>query len=94
MATKAKELHANQLVRKCDGHRYFGFAHSQLDKKIKGGEIPAPAALTKTGRAKGWFGWQILDWQTDLLAAQIKRSASENKPPIATIARHVRRRRV
>jgi predicted DNA-binding transcriptional regulator AlpA len=45
------------------GEAFFGFAASQLETKIRTGEIPKPVALSDTGRARGWFGRDILDWQ-------------------------------
>lgn len=72
MTETLAELEPNQIVRKCHGHRYFGFKHTQLDKKIADGEIPKPIALTSTGRAKGWLGSQIIEHQRRLIAANTK----------------------
>ena len=45
-------------------HReFFGLQKSQLDEKIKAGEIDPPIPLSKTGRAKGFTGQQIIDHQ-------------------------------
>jgi predicted DNA-binding transcriptional regulator AlpA len=55
------ELGPNQIVRKVDGHKYFGYKSTQIDEQIKNGTIPKPHKLGL--RAVGWFGWQILEWQ-------------------------------
>ncbi len=59
MTEDFKDLDPSQIVRKCDGEKYFGYKHTQLDDKIKTGEIPAPKPLSSGGRAVGWFGWQV-----------------------------------
>ena len=69
MNQKLDELDPNQIVRFREGRKYFGYAHSQLDEKIKNGEIPAPISLSDTGRAKGWTGRQIIKWQAEREAA-------------------------
>jgi predicted DNA-binding transcriptional regulator AlpA len=56
-------LHPNQFVRKSEGPRYFGYAPAQLDNLIDQGVIPQPVALNENGRARGWFGYVILEWQ-------------------------------
>lgn len=63
MKPKSTELEPRQIVRWHDGPRYFGYKLTQLAKKIKEGEIPAPFALSDSGRATGWFGSQIIEWQ-------------------------------
>jgi predicted DNA-binding transcriptional regulator AlpA len=68
MSDKTRELEPNQIIRMGDGPRYFGYKSSQLDLKIKSGEVPAPIFLGDTGRARGWTGQQILDHQQRLLA--------------------------
>jgi predicted DNA-binding transcriptional regulator AlpA len=56
-------LHPNQFVRKSEGPRYFGYAPAQLDNLIDQGVIPQPVALNENGRARGWFGRVVLEWQ-------------------------------
>ena len=63
MADKTMELHPNQIVRWSEGKKYFGYRHTQLEEKIRTGEIPAPFLLSDTGRAKGWTGRQIIEHQ-------------------------------
>lgn len=56
-------IHPHHFYRRCDARKFFGYASSVLDLKIKAGEIPVPVALSDSGRATGWFGQTILDWQ-------------------------------
>ena len=66
---KLEELNPNQIVRVSDGTKYFGYKHTHLAEKIKSGEIPAPIKLSEGGRAVGWLGEQILQWQAARIAA-------------------------
>jgi predicted DNA-binding transcriptional regulator AlpA len=61
-------IHPNEIVRLKDGPKYYGLSPTQIDAKIKTGEIPAPIPLSASGRAKGWLGHQIIDHQRRLLA--------------------------
>ena len=63
--TTVPELLPNQIVRKKDGWKYFGYRSTTLDDKIADGTIPKPIKLG--ARACGWFGSQILSWQEQLL---------------------------
>jgi hypothetical protein len=54
-------LHPNEIVR--NAPKYFGLGKTQLDEKIKAGEIEAPISLSASGRAKGFTGRQILNHQ-------------------------------
>lgn len=40
-----------------------GYSRSQLQEKINKGEFPAPFKLSDSGRAKGWFEDDVIDWQ-------------------------------
>ena len=62
-------LDPNEIFRPKRAEKYFGFKHSQLDEKIKSGEIPAPFPLSESGRAVGWTGAQIIEHQRRRLAA-------------------------
>lgn len=59
------ELSPNQIIRKKDGAKYFGYRSTTLDDKINDGTIPKPIKLG--ARAVGWFGHQILAWQQELI---------------------------
>jgi hypothetical protein len=50
-------------------HRFLGYGHSQLDEKIKVGEIDPPVALSESGRAVGWYGRYLLEKQAEREAA-------------------------
>jgi predicted DNA-binding transcriptional regulator AlpA len=54
-------LSPNEIVRWVDGPRYFGSQHTQMQLFIKLGKIPAPIVLC--GRARGWLGSTIIEWQ-------------------------------
>jgi predicted DNA-binding transcriptional regulator AlpA len=60
-----RPLNPDWFYRLSDGYRYFGYRPTTLDEKIQKGEIPAPIALSDTGRARGWFGRTILKWQAE-----------------------------
>ncbi len=64
----SEPLHPNEIIRLNEGPTFFGYKHSELDQKIKSGEIPTPFALSDGGRAKGWTGQQIIDYQRRRLA--------------------------
>lgn len=60
------ELRPNEIVRRSNGPKYFGYSLTIIDEKIKSGEIPEPMQLGE--RARGWLGSQIIDWQQKRLA--------------------------
>jgi predicted DNA-binding transcriptional regulator AlpA len=62
-------LDPHQIIRRSEGRKYFGLGPTQIDEKIKKGEIPKPIALSDSGRATGWTGRQIIEHQARLLAA-------------------------
>jgi len=64
-------LEPNKIFRECDARDLFGFSHAQLYEKIKKGDIPKPHLLSSPpSRARGWWGWEINDWQTKVAAQQ------------------------
>jgi predicted DNA-binding transcriptional regulator AlpA len=69
MLKKISGLDPHQIVRVAEGRQYFGYGPTQLDEKIKSGEIPAPIPLSDSGRAKGWLGRQIIKWQEERVEA-------------------------
>jgi predicted DNA-binding transcriptional regulator AlpA len=75
-STEAEQpLNPNQIVRYHEGYKYFGYRSGHMPEKIKAGEIPAPMSLSQTGRAKGWLGRQILDWQAQRMAISNQRKS-------------------
>jgi hypothetical protein len=55
-------------------NKYFGYSNQQLQELIERDEIEPPIALSKDGRAVGWFGRDILRMQAELEAAAKQRS--------------------
>jgi hypothetical protein len=41
----------------------IGLEDSQIDEKVKSGELPPPVPAFESGRATGWFGWQLIELQ-------------------------------
>jgi hypothetical protein len=74
-----KELDPNEVVRQCDGEKWFGYKNTQIREKIKNGEIPEPFDLSDTGRAKAWYGWQIIQHQKERIAAAAAKRAKFSK---------------
>jgi hypothetical protein len=68
-------LEPDEIVRKSKGHKYFGLKYGALEDAIERGDIPPPVSLTASGRARGWFGRQIIEHQQRRLAAA-KQSAA------------------
>ena len=66
------ELEPDQIIRKCDGPKYFGLKSTALDDAIDRGDIEPPMALTAGGRARGWTGRQIINHHRRRLAAAAK----------------------
>jgi predicted DNA-binding transcriptional regulator AlpA len=78
-AETSTRLEPNHIVRLKDGHRYFGLKQTQLEEKIIAGELPEPIKLSDSGRARGWLGSQILDWQQRRLAESEAHRANRAK---------------
>jgi predicted DNA-binding transcriptional regulator AlpA len=60
---EARPLHPNEIIRLHDAPRWFGVKRTQIQERIKRGEIPAPTKLNRNGRATGWTGAQIIAHQ-------------------------------
>jgi hypothetical protein len=45
-------------------NRLLGYGSTQLNEKIKAGEIDPPVRLSETGRACGWWGHYLLSRQS------------------------------
>ncbi|MDR3408980.1 MAG: hypothetical protein P4L68_10825 [Methylovirgula sp.] len=70
--TKAREiddelprLHPDLFYRKMQALPYFGYGATQIDEKIKSGDVPPLVFLSDGGRAAGWFGRAIIRWQRE-----------------------------
>lgn len=70
-----RPLVPDHIYRPHEARHFFGYKPTQLDEKIRLGEIPAPIPLSDTGRAVGWLGRQIIEWQAKRVAAA-KRSVA------------------
>jgi hypothetical protein len=65
-------LNPDHTVRWKDGPAYFGLGETRLREAIVEGLIPKPLAVVGA-RAKAWFGWQIKEWQKEVMAKGGKR---------------------
>jgi hypothetical protein len=75
-----KELDPQQVIRERDGSAIFGFQRTVLKEKIDAGIIPRPKLLAPPpSRARGWFGWQIIEYRNQLEAAQAEWEAAAKK---------------
>jgi predicted DNA-binding transcriptional regulator AlpA len=80
----AQPIHPDFFYRKAEyGQLVFGYSATQLDEKIKEGEIPAPIPLSDTGRAVGWFARVILNWQAERQAKAAAKTAAAKVAPKA-----------
>jgi predicted DNA-binding transcriptional regulator AlpA len=59
----------------------IGLADSQIDARIRSGELPQPVKAFASGRATGWFGWQLIELQRQRLA---EAHAAEGEQPAET----------
>jgi hypothetical protein len=71
------------------GPKIFGVCDTKIREKIAKGEIPAPVAISDSGYAKAWFGWQIMAWQKARVAAPLRKRPSV--PPVHTGTRKKKR---
>jgi predicted DNA-binding transcriptional regulator AlpA len=56
-------INPDYFYRLVDARKFFGYGVTQLDLHIARGDVPAPVLLSEGGRACGWFGRTILEWQ-------------------------------
>jgi len=50
-------------------HRLLCYGSTQLNEKIKTGEIEKPVAPSKYGRTRGWFGSYLIEHQAEMAKA-------------------------
>ena len=43
-----------------EGFKLFGLKHSALSEAVNTGKLPPPTEAVEGGKAKGWFGFQII----------------------------------
>jgi hypothetical protein len=64
-------------------NRLLGYGSTQLNAKIAAGEIKPAVSLSRSGRAKGWFGSYLIERQAEVMKAAeaeaaAMKEASEN----------------
>jgi hypothetical protein len=80
-------INPDWFYRVSDGWKFFGYRNSVLHVKISTGEIPTPIALSDGGRARGWFGRTILEWQREREAKPAAKLVVA-KPARKAVGRH------
>ena len=58
----------------------IGLEDTQIDDKIKSGELPPPAKAFESGRATGWTGAQLIELQRQRLAKALAAEVEPIKP--------------
>src|SRR3954452_7360376 len=56
-------IHPDHFYRYNEGYKWFGYMSTQMNERIKSGDVPMPVRLSDDGRAKGWYGRVILAHQ-------------------------------
>jgi predicted DNA-binding transcriptional regulator AlpA len=68
-STSLYRLHPNEIVRRSEGPKFFGYSSSQIDELIRKRKLPKPFKLVPGGRAAAWTGQQVIDYQESRLTA-------------------------
>jgi hypothetical protein len=55
----------------------IGLSDTQIDEKIKSGELDPPVKAFEGGRATGWFGFQLIEIQEQRFARANAAAAAE-----------------
>jgi predicted DNA-binding transcriptional regulator AlpA len=63
------ELDPNLIIRTKDGPKIWGLGPTQIAKKIRLGQLPAPVPLFETGRASAWTGAMVNEHRRKMAAA-------------------------
>jgi predicted DNA-binding transcriptional regulator AlpA len=71
-----RPLVANHAYRRKELYPFVPWGSTQLDAMIASKEFPEPFSMSDSGRAKFWFGWQILQWQQERVAASKRTKAA------------------
>jgi len=58
-------INPDHFYRLYEARKFFGYGPSTVEEKIRTKELPQPVALSDSGRARGWFGRQIIQWQRE-----------------------------
>jgi hypothetical protein len=67
------DLDPNEIFRPKIAEKYFGLKHTQINEKVRAGEIEAPFLLSEGGKAVGWTGRQIINYHRKRIAATAKK---------------------
>jgi hypothetical protein len=68
-------IHPDHFYRYNEGYKWFGYMSTQMNERIKSGDVPMPISLSDHGRARGWFGRSIIAWQRE------REEKAKAKPP-------------
>jgi predicted DNA-binding transcriptional regulator AlpA len=72
-----RPLRADFFYRMAVATHYFGLSNAHLYQAIKEGAIPAPVSISDGGRARGWFGRQIIAWQQERLRKAVEKKSAQ-----------------
>lgn len=68
------DLDPAEIFRPKQAEKYFGLKHTQINEKVRAGEIEAPFLLGgEGGKAVGWTGRQIINYHRKRIAATAKK---------------------
>jgi len=87
MLDRPEPLHPDYVYRTAEVARISGYRPTQLAEKVKSGEFPASFKLSDSGRARGWFGRDLIAWQEARAAA---RAAGDAETRAATPSHRAR----
>jgi predicted DNA-binding transcriptional regulator AlpA len=75
VAVDVTPINPSHFYRAYLGHQFFGLAPAALASAIEAGHVPTPIKVSDGGRATGWIGSTILQWQAERMAAASKTAA-------------------
>ena len=62
-------LDPGAFYRWSEGFKLFGLKPTQLSEAMNTGKLPPTLASVEGGKAKGWFGFQVIEHRRERLAA-------------------------
>jgi hypothetical protein len=80
-AAPAGTIHPDFFYRKhsAEARAVIGYGPSQLEEKIRSGDVDPPVALSESGRACGWYGSQLLAMKQRRIAQAERKALSKRK---------------
>jgi predicted DNA-binding transcriptional regulator AlpA len=63
------DVELNQIIRRNEATKWFGPKSTQIDDAIAAGKIPKPFKLIDGGRASGWTGQTVIEYQIGRIIA-------------------------